>query len=118
MAKLNVNVSLTLINEKIVEILDKNCNFFYQKFFSLPDLRQELIAYVLIRINILYISIDGEQELSTKYNFVSEISENTLTIENIITQGIYDLLPQNNNWIKQQYEETETIASLSESSIT
>ena len=92
--------------------------FFYQNFFSLPDLRQELITYVLIRINILYISIDGEQELSTKYNFLSETSKNTLTLENIISQGVDDLLPQNNNWIKQQYEEPETIASLSESSIT
>ena len=114
MAKLNVKDALTLINEKIVEFLEKNCTFFYQKSFSLPDLRQELITYVLIRINILYISTDGEQVLSTKYNFLSELSKNTLSLENIISQGVYDLLPQNNNCIKQR-EETEIIASLRES---
>lgn len=117
MYQLNANVLLTLVNEKVVNFLGKDCDSFYQKAFSLPDLRQELITYVLSRINILYLSLDAEQNPSIKHNFLYE-AKSTLTIENIISQGVYDLLPQKNNWIKQQYEEAEPIAILSDSSIT
>lgn len=113
MSQLNVNVALISINEKIIEFLEKDCNFFYQKAFSLPDLRQELITYILSRINILYLSIDAEQKPLIKYNFLYESKKN-LTIEHIISQGVYDLLPQKSNWAKQQFEETETIAILSD----
>ena len=55
-------------------------------------------------------SINAEQEPLVKYNFLSDLSKNTLTVENIVGQGVYDLLPQTNNWVKQQYEEIEATA--------
>lgn len=92
MAKIIVNLTLPLVNEKIEYVLYRHANYFYQRAFSLPDLRQELIIYVLSRFTNSYTAIDAGQELLITYGH--ELAEKQLQIETIIYQGIYDILPQ------------------------
>jgi hypothetical protein len=93
MADIIVNMTQILVSDEIENVLDSQAEKFYQKAFSLPDLRQELITYVLSRIPNLYSVIKEEQELSMTCNSIYQSAVKQLHIKAVIHQGCHDLLP-------------------------
>ena len=104
MAELIINLTLALIHEKIEKVLDEHCNYFYQQAFSLPDLRQELLTYVLSRINISYIAIEEGKHQSIQSNKLDQLLAKRLDLEAVIEEGIDDILPQKNKWEQHIFE--------------
>jgi len=101
MSKTLVNMTLLLVSEEIENVLDSQAENFYQEAFSLPDLRQELITYVLSRVANLYRVIEDGQESSIKCNPLCKSAVKRLHIEAVIHQGIDDLLPRKDNLSSQ-----------------
>ncbi len=89
-----VNMTIVLVADEIENVLNSQAENFYKTAFSLPDLRQELIAYVLSRIPNLYRVIEDGQEQSRKYNPFYQSAVKELHIEAVIHQGCHDLLPR------------------------
>ncbi len=94
MGKTLVNMTMLLVNDEIENVLDSQAEKFYQQAFSLPDLRQELITYVLSRVANLYKVIEDGHEPLTKCNPLCKSATKRLHIETVIHQGIDDLLPR------------------------
>ncbi len=93
MAEIVVNLTLLLLKDEIENVLDSQDGKCYQSAFDLPDLRQELITYVLSRVPNLFQVIEEGEKPSSKYNPLSESTVKQLGIKVVIHQGIHDLLP-------------------------
>ena len=92
MANIVVNLTFQLIADKIENVLSSYPNRFYQKAFSLPDLRQELTVYVLNRFPSSFIAIEEGQQSAIRYNPLYQLLEKRLPIESVIDEGIHDLI--------------------------
>jgi hypothetical protein len=86
-----VNITLMKVQEELDILLDIYPNKLYQKSLTDPDLRQELIAYVLNRMPNRYLALESENiSLISSHNFIFSTQE-ALEIEKLIHQGIYYL---------------------------
>lgn len=91
MAIKRVNLTLPLIIEEIDNILVLE-NPDYQQVYT-PKFIQDLISYVFQRVSIRYKLINEQQEASLIANFLYPLEE-CLHIEEIINQGVSELLVQ------------------------
>lgn len=99
--KVIFDITPYLVDREIKNILHKCHSILYQKAFSLPDLYQELMIYVLNRVPVIYTVVEENQKLSiNSKNLYLSIEEKART-ETIIYQGIHDLLPQSGDDMKQ-----------------
>ncbi|MDZ7960349.1 MAG: hypothetical protein RMY34_21120 [Aulosira sp. DedQUE10] len=79
----------------------------YQQAFAIPDLRQELITFVLNRIPCLFYSNlevqIGFSEEDKEYLLNSKLPrsplEQQLHVQNLIHQGIYAIFQDKSDWI-------------------
>lgn len=94
LAKMIFDITPYLVEHEIKNVLHKCHSSLYQKAFSLPDLYQELVVYVLNRIPVIYTVVEENQELSTNSKEIYLPIEKKARTETIIYQGMYDLLPQ------------------------
>jgi Late competence development protein ComFB len=88
MAKTIVNLTMPVVVEEIENILDSYQHHPYQEAFKIPDLYQELMAYVLSRVRSRYVVADEQERsaLITKSRLVP--LEEKLHIESVIYDGI------------------------------
>ncbi|AFY32890.1 hypothetical protein [Calothrix sp. PCC 7507] len=86
----------------------------YQQAFAIPDLRQELITFVLSRIPCLYNTMTEEQipllemdkECLLDYKLPRSPLEQQLHVQNLIHQGIYAIFQDKSDWISHHLCET------------
>lgn len=90
MTKRIINLTLSAVVEEIEDVLETYPYHPYRQFFSIPDLRQELIAYVLSRVSNRYVAVDEEQQASFKSLHL--LTEETLCIKILIHKGIEKIL--------------------------
>ena len=97
---------------EIESVLDTYPYHPYQQAFAIPDLRQQLIAFVLYRIPCLdYTKFEGKVLLShTDQEFLlnklpRSPLEQQLYLQNLIHQGIYSIFQQKSDWISHQLSE-------------
>ncbi|HEY9622326.1 MAG TPA: hypothetical protein V6C78_18355 [Crinalium sp.] len=114
MSKTIVNLALSIVLDKIETILETYPSHPYQQAFSIPDLRQKLVSYVLSRIPCHYTVIDdlGTAEVDLKNLYCS--TEEDMHIETIIRQGIEHILQEDSDWVDHHIPE-ETDASFAPS---
>jgi hypothetical protein len=88
MAKTIVNLTMPVIVEEIENILDTYQHHPYQEAFRIPDLYQELMAYVLSRVRSRYAVVDeyDRSVISSQTRLVP--LEEKLRIESVIYDGI------------------------------
>jgi len=79
---------------EIEKVLDNYHYYPYQKAFTTPDLRQELITYALNRIPCVDSNIDEQKVFSLDYGFPSLCWEQQLHLANLIHQGICFILQE------------------------
>lgn len=92
---------------EIENVLDTYSYHPYQQAFAIPDLRQELINFVLNRIPCFYSEISDEKLELTSCEQDGEFSqklprkplEQQIHLQNLIHQGIYYIFQQKSDWI-------------------
>ncbi len=87
-----VNLTLPIVTDKIDAILAAYPLYEYRQVFAVPELRQKLMAYVLARLPVVYVTMDS----STAYDLAPTghcySSEQHNQINQLIHQGIEALL--------------------------
>lgn len=94
MTKTLVNLTTPIVITEIEQTLLTYPSYPYQKIFANPDTRQELIAYVLSRIQSFYTVCEEGEHVEGSGNFGKSFSTTQEIIDNLIHAGIHDLLNQ------------------------
>jgi hypothetical protein len=95
---------------EIEKVLDTYAYNTYQQAFAIPDLRQELLDYVVSRIP----SIDSDyvvEKGSISYKCPRNPLEVELHLQNLIHQGIYSIFQAKSDWISHCLPDTVKISS-------
>ncbi|MBH8573266.1 hypothetical protein I8752_09595 [Nostocaceae cyanobacterium CENA369] len=108
-----VNLTQQTVLGEIESVLDTYPYHPYQQAFAIPDLRQELIAFVLSRIPCLYSVVsDGQvavqnldKECLLNYKLPRSPLEQQLHVQNLIHQGIYAIFQEKSDWISHHLSE-------------
>lgn len=95
MMKTVVNLTEQLIVSEIEAVLDSYPHHPYQQAFAIPDLRQELVTYVLNRLPSGGMYAVKEREWSSH----QPCTARRLEIEKLLHQGIQEILEQRSDWI-------------------
>ncbi|BAZ70457.1 hypothetical protein NIES4106_52510 [Fischerella sp. NIES-4106] len=92
MSKTIFNLTLPVVVSCIEDVLETYPHHPYQQAFSIPDLRQELIAHVLSQVSNCYVV--GEEGQQSYGNFQSLICaiKDKYCIEDLIRQGIDNIM--------------------------
>ncbi|MBC1242178.1 hypothetical protein [Nostoc sp. 2RC] len=102
-----VNLTQQSVIGEIESVLDTYPYHPYQQAFAIPDLRQELIAFVLNRIPSFYSVIsdgniplaEAEQKSLLNYQLPRKRLEQQLHLQNLIHQGICSIVQEKSDWI-------------------
>jgi hypothetical protein len=94
---------------EIESVLDTYPYHPYQQAFAIPDLRQELILFVLNQIPAFsstiseeQIAIDSEKDSAFKYKLQYKPLEQQIQLQNLIHQGIYTIIQAKSDWLSNQ----------------
>jgi hypothetical protein len=109
-----VNLTQQSVLGEIESVLDTYPHNPYQQAFAIPDLRQELIAFVLSRIPCLDSTMSEAQfplqNLETESFSYQKLPrsplEQQLHVQNLIHQGIYSIIQEKSDWISNHLYET------------
>ncbi|QSJ17413.1 hypothetical protein JYQ62_00540 [Nostoc sp. UHCC 0702] len=102
-----VNLTQQTVLGEIESVLDTYSYHPYQQAFAIPDLRQELIAFVLNRIPCFYSVVsDLEKECLLNYKLPRSPLEQQLHVQSLIHQGIYSIFQDKSDWISHHLCET------------
>ncbi|MEH2307531.1 hypothetical protein [Nostoc sp.] len=102
-----VNLTQQSVVGEIESVLNTYPYHPYQKAFAIPDLRQELIAFVLTRLPSFdgaisegHISLaEAEQGSLAYYKLPRKPLEQQLHLQNLIHQGICLIVQEKSDWI-------------------
>ncbi|MEH2285921.1 hypothetical protein [Nostoc sp.] len=109
-----INLTQQSIVAEIESILNTYPSDPYQQAFAIPDLRQELITFVLNRIPSFYSVMSDEQIPLTEaeqgslayYELPGKPLEQQLHLQNLIHQGICLIVQEKSDWISHRVYET------------
>ena len=94
-----INLTLPVVVAQIETVLADYPQSPYQIAFSLPEMRQRLVAYVLSYIPNRY-TVQGEDIKLKESKFLRPWpTQELLQIENLIHGGILHLLQENAEWV-------------------
>jgi hypothetical protein len=99
MVKTLVNLTHQALIAEIENALDSYPYHPYRQAFANPDLRQDLIAYVLSRIPCTYSAIDQQNIPLFNYKLPRCYFEQQLQLENLVHQGICCILQDKADWV-------------------
>jgi hypothetical protein len=103
MTKTILNLTELAVIQDIETVLETYPDHPYQQAFSIPDLRQELIAYVLSHLSNRYVAVDEKHV--TLFNSRCKLpysTEQELCTETLIHQGIQKVLDVNQERLTHQ----------------
>lgn len=86
-----VNLTVPIVIEEIEIVLDESTDS-YRRLFLIPDLHQELVAYVLSRVRNRYGVVEKTEDGSDRVKPVTVCSEERLKIHDLAFQGIHSIL--------------------------
>jgi hypothetical protein len=91
MAKDLVNLTLPMVVGEIEQIVETYPHHPYQQAFANPDIRQELIAYVLSQIHNVYVAVE-EGHASANSETTPALAESETHLKSFIHGGIQQVL--------------------------
>ncbi len=103
MSKTIANLTLPVVVQEIEKVLGTYTDHPYQKAFSIPELRQKLIVYVLSWTSNNYAVIEEDESVINQN--VNCCLEQHSEIECLIHQGIHHILEQNSDTVSHQIPE-------------
>ncbi|NES98833.1 MAG: late competence development ComFB family protein [Desertifilum sp. SIO1I2] len=92
MSKKLLNLTLPIVLEEIENVLAAYPKYPYQQAFSVSELRQDLVAYVLSRVPNKYAAVEETEPFVYQMGSSVYSSKQMLDIENCIHIGIQDIL--------------------------
>jgi len=104
-----VNLTRESVISEIESVLDTYSYHPYQATFAIPELRQELIVFVISRIPCFYnVEFDRECPLDfpIEQKFPRSPLEQKLHIQNLIHQGIFAIMQDKSAWINNHLCDT------------
>lgn len=99
MSKTIINLTLPVVIEETEDILDSYPYHPYQQAFSIPDMRKKLVSYVLCRVPGVYAVVEEADRASIDPKSLCNSLEQRIRIENLIRQGIEQIVQENMDWI-------------------
>ncbi|MEM6446937.1 MAG: hypothetical protein AAF704_10295 [Cyanobacteria bacterium P01_D01_bin.123] len=94
------NLALQLVQSTLNRVLETYPRHPYQNAFSIPDLRQRLLAYVLNHIPSCYVSVDGLTTRNQPEKVYAEFAdEHAETVELFTRIGIDEILAIHGDWV-------------------
>ncbi|MDX2217092.1 MAG: hypothetical protein SFY66_27745 [Oculatellaceae cyanobacterium bins.114] len=98
MTKTIVNLALSVVIKEIEDALDSYPYHPYQQTFSVPEMRQRLISYVLSRVPGHYTVVDDSEEVFIDTASLCTSTTEKLQIEALIHTGIERILQEDSDW--------------------
>jgi hypothetical protein len=106
MTKTIFNLTLPAVMTAIEDVLEAYPHHPYQQAFSIPDLRQELIAHVLSRVSSCYIVVEeGQQPSSINLKSLPGVLKEKSCIEALIHEGIEQVFHKREHEVIHQIPE-------------
>lgn len=96
MAKTIANLTLPLITKEIETVLDTYHYHPYRQAFANPELRQQLVSYVLNTTPACYAVVDKNSELDSHQVMPRPMRER---LHFIVVEGIEQLMAENAEWV-------------------
>ena len=95
-----INLTLPVVVAKIEDVLEDYPEHPYRIAFSLPELRQRLLAHVLTRTPNYY-AVPGEELTTLKgpKSLYPALTQEQVRMENLIHGGILHLLREHAGWV-------------------
>jgi hypothetical protein len=94
-----INLTLPVVLQEIEHILDEYPEYPYQAAFSIPELRQKLIAHILTHVPNRYM-VEGDQELPRTSKFHRPLPTlEKLQVELVVRASILHILRENADWL-------------------
>jgi hypothetical protein len=107
-AKVIVNLTFPVVVEKIEQVLETYPDHPYQQIFANPDTRQELIAYVLTRVQSVFMVVDEMEQALINAETLPHPEAAKLCMGALVHQGIRDILNQYGAEIDHQIPEDDS----------
>lgn len=105
-----INLTLPVVIANIENVLEDYPEYPYQVAFSLPELRQRLLAHVLTHTPNCYTVAGEKLTLKTpKFPYPSSMQER-IQMENLIHGGILHILRENAEWVGSRITQIENSA--------
>lgn len=104
MVKTLVNLTHQAVIAKIETVLDSYPYHPHRQAFANPDLRQELIAYVLTRIPCTYGALNEQSDSLLTYNPNCYLDRH-IQLESLVHQGICCILQEKADWVSSHIPE-------------
>lgn len=93
MTKELINRSLPVVLSEIEQVLEQYPEHPHQQAFANPDLRQELVAYVLNHVQSVYVAVEVSEVPSDEAE-LGPASSDRCAIHTFIHQGIHEISQQ------------------------
>ena len=104
-----INLTLPVVSAEIEKVLEDYPEHPYQIAFSLPELRQRLLAHVLTHTPNRY-TVAGEKLTLKDSKFLHTYSmQERIRMENLIHGGILHVLRENADWVGSQITQMENL---------
>jgi hypothetical protein len=97
MSKTITNLTLTLVAEEIETVLDAYHYHPYRQAFAIPELRQELIAYVLSSVPACYALVDETEMPRADAGMMPGAIRSQL--QSAIADGVERLVEEHSDWV-------------------
>ncbi len=94
-----VNLTLPAVLQEIEYVLEEYPEHPYQTAFSLPELRQKLVAHVLSNVPNRY-GVEGAHEPGKSKVLCSSPLQERLRTEMVIRASILHILRENADWLR------------------
>lgn len=99
MSKTIVNLTIPMVVSKLEGILDTYPYHPYHQAFSIPELRQKLLSYVMSRIPGQYTVVEESEVPIENLRSLCCSLEQQQQIEQLIHQGIRKIFQEDSDWI-------------------
>ncbi|MGG6270342.1 hypothetical protein ACQ4M3_36405 [Leptolyngbya sp. AN03gr2] len=105
MSKMIVNITQHSIAQEIERTLEQYPNHPFQQAFAHPDLRQELLVWILNRVPNVFMTIEESESAIVHPDYAPYCHDHQSCFEYVIRQGIQEVLSQNQQKIEQYIPE-------------
>ena len=97
MSKTIANLTLPLVTKEIENVLDSYHYHPYRQAFAIPQLREQLVAYVLNSVPACYAMVEEHSEIESHSDVVPRPLREQLRL--VVTDGIERLIADNAEWV-------------------
>lgn len=104
-----IKLTLPVVIAEIENVLEDCPEFPHQRAFSLPEMRQKLLAHVLTHTSNHYIVQGDKLTLKEPKFLYPSPRQERIQMKNLVRGGILHLLRENAEWVKESLTQIENL---------